>query len=124
MKKLCLPILLCIFLTACGGNKTGPDISGVKVNLKVERFDEAFFAIDTLQIDQGMNRVHQQFPSFLPLYLQNIIGITDPAEVKMFYRFYKPLFDSSQVIYKNFEPVKAQVEKAFRHVKFYFPEYK
>jgi hypothetical protein len=90
----------------------------------VERFDEAFFNIDTLQIDQSMNKVHQAYPSFLPLYLQNIIGITDPAEVTLFYRFYKPVFDSSQRIYKNFEAVKAPLEKAFRYVKYYFPEYK
>ncbi len=124
MRNLYPFLLLCILVTACNNKKNLPDISGVKVDLKVERFDEAFFSIDTLQIDRDMNRVHQQFPSFLPVYLQNIIGITDPEEVKVFYRFYKPVFDSSQLIYKDFEPVKAQLEKAFRYVKYYFPDYK
>lgn len=124
MKKLYLPVLICILLTACGDKENAPDISRVKVDLKVERFDEAFFGIDTLQIDQSMNKVHQQYPSFLPIFLQNIIGITGPEQVKAFYRFYKPLFDSTQLIYKNFDPVKTQVEKAFRYVKYYFPDYK
>lgn len=124
MKKLYLPLLLGFFLTACGDKKKLPDVSGIKVDLKVDRFDEAFFAVDTLQIDQGLNKVHQQYPTFLSLFLQNIIGITDPAEVKMFYRYYRPLFDSSQKLYKNFEPVKADIEKAFRYVKYYFPRYK
>ncbi|PZR29743.1 MAG: hypothetical protein DI535_01150 [Citrobacter freundii] len=124
MKKLYLPLLIGILLTACGDKRKLPDVSGIKVDLKVDRFDEAFFAVDTLQMDQGLNKVHQQYPTFLSLFLQNIIGITDPAEVRMFYRYYRPLFDSSQKLYKNFEPVKADIEKAFRYVKYYFPQYK
>jgi len=124
MKKLYLPLLIGILLTGCSDKKKLPDVSGIKVDLKVDRFDEAFFAVDTLQIDQGLNRVHQQYPTFLPLFLQNIIGISDPAEIKMFYQYYRPLFDSSQKLYKNFDPVKADIEKAFRYVKYYFPQYK
>ena len=124
MKKLYFPFIFCILLTACGDKKNTPDISSIKVPLKVERFDQAFFAVDTFQMDQGMNKLHQQYSSFLPLYLQNIIGITEPDEVKVFYRLYKPVFDSSERVYKNFEPVKEQIEKAFRYVKYYFPEYK
>lgn len=124
MKKICLPLLVCFFLTACGNKNTAPDVSGVKVDVKVDRFDEAFFSIDTLQMEQGLNKIQQQFPVFLPVYLQNIIGITDPGELKMFYQFYRPVFDSAQKLYKNFNPVKDELEKSFKYVKYYFPEYK
>lgn len=123
MKKLCLHFLSAVLLIACGDKQKLPDISGIKVDLKVDRFDEAFFSIDTTNMEQGLTKLHQQYPDFLPFYLQNIVGITDPESVKIFYRGYKPLFDSAQKIYKDFGPVKAELEKAFRYVKYYFPEY-
>jgi hypothetical protein len=124
MKKILLPLIACILVTACGDKNNAPDVSGIKIDLKVDRFDEAFFSIDTLQMDQGLNKLNQQFPSFLKVYLENIIGISDPAELKMFYQYYRPVYDSAQKLYKNFNPVKDQLEKSFKYVKHYFPEYK
>ena len=48
MKKACLFLLLAISFAACKGKKDIPDISGIKVNLGVERFDENFFAQTSL----------------------------------------------------------------------------
>lgn len=124
MKKACLFLLLAISFAACKGKKDIPDISGIKVNLGVERFDESFFAIDTMQLDNGMNELIRKFPDLLPIFLQTIVGVSDTAGIKTFYRLYKPVFDSSQMIYKDFEPVEAEIEKAFRFVKYYFPAYK
>jgi hypothetical protein len=52
-----------------------------------------------------------------------VLGVTDPAGIKTFIRLYRPVFDSTQKLYKDFEPIKTQIEEALRYVKFYFPSY-
>jgi len=124
MKKACLFLLLAISFAACKNKKDIPDVSVIKVNLAVERFDENFFIIDTMEIDKSMNELNRKFPDLLPIFLQTIVGVSDTTGIKTFFRLYKPVFDSSQKIYKNFDAVKAEIEKAFRFVKHYFPGYK
>lgn len=80
--------------------------------------------MDTLQVDKSMNELNVKFPELLSPFLQTIIGVTDTAGIKTFFRLYKPVFDSAQRLYKDFTSVKNQLEKAFSHVKYYFPSYK
>lgn len=115
---------LVLVFASCNNDKSVPDVSDIKVNTDVERFDEAFFGMDTSSLDKSLNNVNRKFPEFLNAYLQTIVGVSDTNGIKTFFRLYKPVFDSSQKIYKDFDPVKKQLEEAFRYVKFYFPSYK
>jgi hypothetical protein len=72
----------------------------------------------------GLSGLQAKYQDFLPLFFQNIIGVSDESSIKTFYRLYKPVFDSAQKLYKNFEPVKKQIEQGLRYVKYYFPSYK
>jgi hypothetical protein len=55
--------------------------------------------------------------------VQTIVGAADNKGVKDFYSRYKQVFDSSQKLYSNFDPVKREIEQAFKYVKHYFPSY-
>jgi hypothetical protein len=123
MKKIAFCLLVAVFC-ACNNKKEAPDVSKIAVNLATKRFDEQFFQIDTLKLDQGLASVQQQFPQFLNLFLQNIVGVNNPEAIKTFYALYKPVFDSSQKIYRDFAPVEKELRQAFQYVKYYFPSYK
>ena len=123
MKKSGLLLLLVIAVASCNNRKDIPDVSDIKVILAVNRFDQAFFEMDTTGIDKSINELNRKYPEFLAPFLQTIVGVNDHAGIKSFFRLYKPIFDSSQKIYKNFDPVKNDLEQAFRYVKFYFPSY-
>ena len=124
MKKASLFLFLAISVAACKSKKDIPNVSDIKVNLTVERFDEDFFSIDTIGIEKGLSNLTIKYPDLLPVFLQNIVGVNDEVGIKTFYRLYKPVFDSTQKIYKNFDPVKTEIEQAFRYAKYYFPSYK
>jgi hypothetical protein len=124
MKKASLFLLLAISFTACNDKKNIPDVSDIQIKLAVERFDEDFFSLDTTTIEKGISNLQVKYPELLPIFLQHIVGVENNEGIKTFYRLYKPVFDSSQKIYKNFEPVKKEIEQAFRYVKHYFPSYK
>ena len=116
--------MFAIILTGCSNNeKNIPDVSGINVAVQVNRFDQEFFSIDTNNVEPSINAVNAKYPTLLPIYLENIIGVSDPAGVRTFFRLYKPVYDTAQKIYKNFDPVKDELLDAFRFVKHYFPEY-
>jgi NAD+--asparagine ADP-ribosyltransferase len=124
MKKPVFLLLIVSGLISCSNKDGGPDVSGIKVTLVVSRFDEAFFGMDTTNIDKSIQVLNRNYPQFLQPFLQTIVGVNDAAGIKTFFRLHKTIFDSAQKKYKNFEPVKKDLENAFRHVKFYFPSYK
>src|SRR5688572_30129108 len=121
MKKTSIYLFLALLFTACNNKNNTPDISHIKVNLAVDRFDQDFFSMDSSEMDKGLSALRSKYPGFLPVFLQNIVGVGDLQGAKTFYRSYKPVFDSSQKIFKNIEPIKAEIEKALRYVNYYFP---
>jgi len=125
MKKICIGLVISVFFITCNNNKKDiPDVSGVKADLVVQRFDEDFFNIDTLAVEKSVSGLQLKYPDFAPVFLQQILGVTSNEGIKTYYRLYKPVYDSSQKVYESFEPVKKQVEQALKYVKYYFPSYK
>ena len=124
MKKAIVILLIAFVWVSCKSDKQTPDISKITAKTSVQRFDQDFFSIDTLQLNNNLATLQQKYPAFLQVFLENIAGVNAPEELKTFYRIYRPVFDSSQKTYKNFNPIKEQIEEAFRYTKYYFPQYK
>lgn len=123
MKKSWLFLFLIILIGSCNNQSDAPDISGIRVDLQTSRFDEDFFSLDTNQLSNELTRLQARYPTLLPVFLESILGVADEQGVKNFFRLYRPVFDSTQKLYKNFEPVEREIEKALRYVKYYFPDY-
>ncbi len=131
MQKLTPFLFALLLLSACKNAEKGPDISGIKVNMPVERFEEAFFAIDTNQLQQGLSRLNSSYPGFYPVFMKNILGVSGNPEdeatrntVVMFYRGYHPIRDSLNPLFRDFKKLQNQIEDGFRHLNYYFPNYK
>jgi len=124
MKKIFLFAAFACLFAACNNEPPAPDVSAIKVDLAVKRFDKDFFSIDTLSLEKGMNSLQASYPAFLPVFLQHIIGVNDEQGIKNYYRIYKPVYDSAQRLYSDFTAVKEQIEQSLKYVKYYFPSYK
>ena len=123
MKNLALLLLIVLAFSSCSSKNDTPDVSAIKISLGLNRFDRAFFEMDTIELNKSMDELTRKYPEFIRPYLETIVGVNDAAGIKSFFRLYKPIFDSAQKIYKDFEPVKKELENSFRYVKFYFPSY-
>lgn len=127
MKIFFIPFLFAIVFSACQNRDNIPDVSGIKMEIPVERFDLQFFSIDTTDIDISLAKLREKYPSFLPVYLGNILGLTDSTVypgVKKFFQLNKFIADSVKKVFPNTNDLKRDFEQAFRFVKYYFPEYK
>ncbi|MDB5196221.1 MAG: hypothetical protein JWP88_591 [Flaviaesturariibacter sp.] len=125
-KYLFLAII--VLLTACGGGRHKPDVSNIKVDLRLERFERDFFKIDTNNIRGGLVYLRNAYPDFYPIYLQNILQV-NPADTASFALIrsiisgYRPINDSIQKKYKDLGWLKDDLTQSFKYVKHYYPDY-
>jgi hypothetical protein len=134
MKKILIPSLF-LFSISCTSGRRVPDVSDIPVTVKVERFDQAFFSVDTNSIQQGLLKVGQQFPYFINDFAVNILGTSPLSDTsnqaflicRSFISSYMPIKDSIDLKFDSHEGRLNQVEKGlkkgFQFIRYYFPKY-
>jgi len=125
--KLLPAIILCLSIIGCNNKRDAPNISSVKADFKVIRFDRDLFAIDSNNVLPGLNGLFQKYPQLTNLYLQNILGLDSSstlAGVKHFLGISHHLYDTVNVVYPNNSIIEKEFERPFKYLKYYFPEYK
>jgi|HubBroStandDraft_1064217.scaffolds.fasta_scaffold81140_1 hypothetical protein len=127
---LLLPLLL--LLASCGHNDKNPDLSGITVpEIQIERFDTAFFNLDSNHIQQGLYRLDQAYPDFTGDFVSNILGagpLSDTSTLafeatREFLVSYLSISDSLKKKYQRFDWLEKELQQGFRYVKHYFPLY-
>lgn len=125
-----LLFVLTVSITACGGSR-GPDVSGITVNLQTQRFEQDFFAIDTSAFDQALAKLNDKYPVFFPDFVEKVLGLPpleagEPATKEMLRKFlgdYRPIKDSADKIFSNFDQYNHETSEGLKRVKYYFPAY-
>lgn len=131
MKKL-LAVLAVVSLFASCSNNDRPDVSAIKVDLRLERFEKDFFAIDTNNLVSSLSQLKQKYPDFTVDFIQNILGLpvnyeadtAIQAALKKFIHDYLPIQDSAARTFQNLDATKEELENGLKYVKHYFPAYK
>jgi len=127
MKNVVPVLFTFILFTACTSGDKGPDVSHIKVEVPVERFDRDFFSMDTIGIEKGLSALSAKYPSLFPIFINNILGLRDTARdsgVIMFIRQNNFIADAANKEFENINDIKSDFERSFRYVKYYFPDYK
>jgi hypothetical protein len=130
MKKIAAAFLTLLFITTCQ-NRNVPDVSSVRIDLKLERFDKAFFSIDSNNIPRSLFLLNQQYPYFTNDFVVNILGgeplsdtsINSFKIARAFYTTYLPVKDSIEKEFSNLDWLEKDARKSFAYVRYYFPQY-
>jgi hypothetical protein len=128
--RLLFSLIICIFLYSCD-NKNIPDVSNIKVPLKTQRFEQAFFALDTSNVLPQLDKLMADYPAFGENFIGTILGI-DPKlssdtvanSIKEYISYSRSVYDESQKFFKDFSPYEKQIQNGLQFVKFYYPKYK
>lgn len=131
MKRYTLFTCFLALLISCSDDKV-PDVSSIKVNLQVERFEKDFFAVDTNNISASLKEIAAKYPGFLPDFTVNILGLPPLSDtsvethkaIKRFISDYRPLKDSADKIFADLKDIESDIRKGLQFVKYYFPEYR
>lgn len=134
MKKIGIVLSLCV-LAGCRSGKRLPDVSGIPVQVHIERFDQAFFALDTNRIPEGLLGLAQEYPYFINDYAMNILGTGPLSDTsaqaffacRRFISSYMPVKDSLDLRFNahgEMKQIEADLQKGFQFTTYYFPQYK
>ena len=125
---LCLSGL--ILILGCRGTDGAPDVSGIPVDLEVQRFERDFFSLDPNDPDSGYAALSVRYPGFSELFLENILGIPagDSGGMRRwalgkFLSDYRPILERAEKAMPDMEPHVEEVRKGLQHVRHYFPDY-
>jgi len=131
MVKMITPLLLSLVLFSCNHHNNAPDVSNIKMDLTLQRFDEDLFKTDSAHFAQHFDSLKITYPIFSAVYLtqlQEFNPAVPPDTLNKylggFLNFYRDVFDSSELLYKDFSSYKKEIEEAFRFTKYYFPNYR
>lgn len=126
-------LVLTLFALYSCGNSNGenaPDVSKIDVTLKIDRFEQDLFGIDTMRLTEEMERMSAKYPELFPLFTETIIhDQMNPKEtpemaLSGFLRSsrIRQLNDTVQQVYGNIAPLEKELNQLFRYYKYYFPE--
>ncbi|MBS1743185.1 MAG: hypothetical protein JST81_09130 [Bacteroidetes bacterium] len=128
--RLIIGLLLIVSIVSCNDKKV-PDVSHIKIEISSKHFEKDLFALDTNQLGTPLHQLISKYPSFGGLFMSTIL-VADPrwsedtvtAYVKNFISSYRPVYDTSQVVFKDFTPYENEIKKALQYLHYYFPQYK
>ncbi|MEO6757841.1 MAG: hypothetical protein ABIO24_00195, partial [Saprospiraceae bacterium] len=118
------------FLASCSNEERHlPDVSNIPVDIKLQRFDQDLFRLDTNNLEAGMQQLTGKYPALLPLFAINIIhDQTNPKETPLealsgFLRAPEvySLNDTVQKLYGDLGWLERDLTQMFKYYKYYFP---
>ncbi|MFN0213110.1 MAG: hypothetical protein ACKVT2_02540 [Saprospiraceae bacterium] len=125
----CLSFLI---FSACGNeNRTPrPDVSDIKVEVQLLRLEQDIFALDTAQLQMGMQNLLGKYPVMLPLFCNEIIhDQSNPQETPrealagfLSVPQVRHLYDTVQQVYGDLRWFEKDLTQMFCYYKHYFPK--
>lgn len=116
--------VLCL---SCNSGQKTPDISAIEVPLTTVRYEQSFFAIDTLRLDVSLQKLAGQEPLFTQDFLYNILATTPSTaakDVPEFLSAYQSMFKQTSTQFASIKTEEAAIKQGLKYVKYYFPDYK
>ena len=121
-----------IFLS-CSNKNDVPDVSDIRIDITVQRFDKEFFTLDTTQVQYSLSQIEKKYPAFLSVYFKFFApvkemalqqGISFERALVEYYRYMKPLATEADKKFSSFGNIETELEAKLRFVKHYFPNFK
>lgn len=109
-------LLIMIAIISCKNDlSVNSEISKIKVDLKVERFEQQFYTTS----ESELTKLKVKFPFMFPIYVNDSIWIQKMnSEDEQF------LFAESEKIFANFGSVIEELTSLFQHIKYNYPAFK
>ncbi len=109
-------LLTLFFVFGCGTtDKVEDEIAKINVEVNVSRFDREFAEAKATDIPLLKKTYPYLFPKQYPDSIWNM-KLQDPIQVE--------LFDEVGKIFPNFDRESEELESLFKHIKYYFPQYR
>lgn len=131
MRLLYSLIIISILFLSCNSGEKIPDVSQIKIPLTTMRFEKELFTLDSGNFNIQLEQLKAKYPSFAENYLSTVLG-ADPkwnndsiaGYVNGFINAYKNVYDTSNIVFKDFSRYEGELKNGLQFIKHYFPNYK
>jgi hypothetical protein len=131
MKKLSLILYCCLMIVfSCKRNDYVIDVSHIDLDLEIQRFEKDFENIEKKDFVSKMEEIHQKNPAVYTLFVERILRagrVHDSNTYSRLKRFLedpytRELYKDVALIYSDIDAIEAELEQAYKHVKYYFAD--
>ena len=123
--------LICILVVSCNSVEKVPDVSNIKVEITTQRFEKELFSLDSSNFFAQLDQLQAKYPAFGENFLTTILNCNPKwpndsiaAYVHGFTNAYKGMYDTSQIVFKDFSIYEKEIKQGLQFLKYYFPDYK
>lgn len=125
-------VSLLTLLFSCGDGKRKPDLSGIDLSVKIERFDQELAALDSSEVLQKNSEWQERYQAFYPDFMRYMLMAGDPQDtayvnytlnVIVGQKDFKALAAAVQKKYPSLAKQEKELTEAFKYLKYYFPAY-
>jgi hypothetical protein len=117
------------FLVSCHRNPLKIDVSAITEEVKIIRFEQELKSLENTPTLEQLYSLRDKYPVFTDLYTDFIIriGIIEDEDFEQHMHAFLndtmiiSLFKLVDERFNQFEPVKSELVKAFKHYRYYFP---
>lgn len=129
MRILISLFFIVIFITTCTPTVNVPNTTNIKANVVIQRFDTAFFNL-AVSPQQKLVTLPARYGEIFDYYLiKNAAQDNMPSGSNLaplianLVQGYKPLYDSTQLLYKNLDWLQSDLTQAYKLIKYYYPTF-
>ncbi|HEY1010487.1 MAG TPA: gliding motility lipoprotein GldB [Daejeonella sp.] len=123
---------ICFLALSCN-NKKGPDVSQIKVEISVERFDRELNTVNTSNIKEKTDELRKKYTWFYDDYMEQMLGVGSPSSGPSYLNSLAPVLQnpdylelrsSAEKVFPDFGFHEQDLTEAFKHVRYYYPKQK
>jgi gliding motility-associated lipoprotein GldB len=123
-----LLLVIAFAFISCKHNSK-PDVSGISVDVKVERFDKDLFAGKGKDVKQTDALLAKKYGTFYSDYVHRIVGdgnYNGPQILSTLYKdqAYTDLNTEAEATFRDFTPIEKDLSQTFKYIQFYYPKSK
>ncbi|TDG37868.1 gliding motility lipoprotein GldB [Pedobacter changchengzhani] len=127
-KQIYLIFLLAIAFFSCKQNNR-PDISKIKLDLKIERFDKELYAGKKKNVAETDAYLNKSYGIFYDDFMHRIIGNKNYTNDQILINLYKDraytdLTTEVDSVFKDLKPQEKDLTETFKYIKYYYPKVK
>ena len=119
-----------LLLPACRKNPMNVDVSGIKVDLRMERFDLRLFGIPPDSLESAIGSIYSDFGDFFDVFNVYVINIGSasekryPSYLSMFVNdpLNREVYEYTRKVFGEMDEINARLSDGFRHYLYYYPD--